>query len=160
MLIRPYIAGEEEELRRVFLSSVHQCAIRYYRSDQIHAWAPDTYDFEDWYNRISMLNPFVAVIDGQIVGYADVQGSGYIDHFYVAGPFSGKGVGTALMRRIHEAALSQNVSRLYADVSLSAEAFFVINGFTVENRKTVIVRGVELQNTRMSKILFAKPQLL
>lgn len=160
MLIRPYIAGEEEELRRIFLSSVHQLACSHYTADQLHAWAPDNYELEDWCNRISMLKPFVAIIDGQIVGYADVQSSGYIDHFFVAGPYSGKGVGSALMHRIHESATSQAISSLFADVSLSAQAFFESNGFTIENRKTVVVRGVELQNARMSKKLFATPHLL
>jgi putative acetyltransferase len=120
MLIRRYIAGEEKELRRVFLSSVHQLASKHYRADQIHAWAQEIFDFQDWCNRISTLKPFVAVIDGQIVGYADVQDSGYIDHFYVAGPFSGKGVGKALMRRIHETAVSQAILTLSANVGLSA----------------------------------------
>jgi mRNA-degrading endonuclease RelE of RelBE toxin-antitoxin system len=28
---------------------------------------------------------FVAELNGELVGYADVQGNGYIDHFFVSG---------------------------------------------------------------------------
>jgi hypothetical protein len=31
------------------------------------------------------IRPFVAEDEGHIVGYADIQPSGYIDHFFVAG---------------------------------------------------------------------------
>ncbi|KAA8701490.1 GNAT family N-acetyltransferase [Pseudomonas cannabina] len=45
------------------------------------------------------MNPFVAVLDDHIVGYADVQASGYIDHFFVSGFHARQGIGQRLRRR-------------------------------------------------------------
>lgn len=152
-MIRPYQAGDEDALREVFHSSVHQLASRCYTAEQVAAWAPDSYDHEEWFELIARLQPFVAMVGKRIAGYADLQSSGYIDHFYVAGPFAGQGVGDALMRHIHAAAESQSIRNLSADVSLSAERFFSAHGFTVETRRVVVVRGAELRNARMSKEL-------
>src|SRR3546814_9457035 len=40
MLIRNFIPGEETELRRVFMSSVHELARGFYTPEQLDAWAP------------------------------------------------------------------------------------------------------------------------
>lgn len=71
----------------------------------------------------------------------------------MAGDYAGRGVGRALMARIHQAAEQAAMPRLWADVSLSAEAFFSRSGFAVETRQQVEVRGVVLANARMGKSL-------
>ncbi len=70
-------------------------------------------------------------------GYADLQESGYIDHFFVAAEFSGQGVGSLLMQRIHEAASQRHIAILFADVGLTAEAFFQHRGFAVVSCQSV-----------------------
>src|SRR3546814_9315177 len=84
MLIRYFIPGEETELRRVFMSSVHGLARGFYTPEQLDAWAPVVHDKQDWANRIAALRPFVATIEDRVAGYADLQDSGYIDHFFVS----------------------------------------------------------------------------
>jgi putative acetyltransferase len=152
--IRPYQAGDEEALRAVFRSSVDDLAAPYYTAEQLSAWAPQSYDEREWAERIARLRPFVAIVEHRIAGYADLQPSGYIDHFFVAGAFARRGVGNALMRHIHAVADSRSTHCLAADVSLSAEKFFATHGFTVETRRIVVVRNVELPNARMIKHLF------
>lgn len=73
-------------------------------------------------------------MDGCIAGFADLQPSGYIDQFFVAGPYAGRGVGRALMEQIHQATEQVGRARLWADVSLCAEPFFSRSGFAVEAR--------------------------
>ncbi|TMN96988.1 hypothetical protein CWB66_17410 [Pseudoalteromonas sp. S558] len=45
---------------------------------------------------MSAINPFVAILNGEVVGHADVQGDGYIDHFFCHWKHQGKGIGKAL----------------------------------------------------------------
>jgi len=155
MIIRNFIPGEEETLRDVFASSVRDLAGNFYTPEQINAWAPIAYDRQEWASKLARLRPFVAVSDGQVAGYADLQGSGYIDHFFVSGKFPGRGIGSALMSHVCGVAVSRGLSELSADVSLSAESFFFKNGFVVVERQTVVVRGVQLANARMRKELLA-----
>lgn len=137
------------------MSSVHELASGFYTKEQLDAWAPSAYDEQRWAEKIAALRPFVAVVDGRVAGYADLQDSGYIDHFFVEGPFAGRGVGTALMARIHEAAAERVIPTLSADVSLAAESFFSRHGFSVAKRQSVVTRGVSMDNSFMVKQLLA-----
>lgn len=157
MLIRDFRAGEEAALRSVFFSSVHELAHQDYSPEQLEAWAPRQYDERLWAQRIREIKPFVAEIEGRVVAYADLQASGYMDHFFVAGSHAGHGVGRALMAHIHQAALQRRIAELFSDVSMTAEPFFARHGFIVELRKPVVIRGVTLFNARMRKQLVAKP---
>lgn len=155
--IRPFHPGEEHELRQVFMSSVHTLAYPFYSQEQLNAWAPAAFARDSWRERIAAMNPFVAVVRGRIAAYAGVLESGCIDHFFVRGEFAGVGVGSALMRHLQRAAAERGLACLHADVSLAAEAFFLRSGFTVQQRQTVVVRGVRLDNVRMGKQL-ARPR--
>lgn len=151
--IREFKIGDEASLFNIFLSAVHEIASRDYTAEQIQAWAPDDISPELWADHIRALRPFVAIIDGDIVGYADIQPNGYIDHFFVSGRHARRGIGTKLMIRIHESAKAQGICELTADVSNTAEPFFASHGFQVEERRFPIRRGVTLQNALMRKKL-------
>ena len=141
------------ELRVVFYTSIHMNAKGFYSESQLDAWAPESYDKNAWYRRMVKLQPFVAVSTEGIVGYADLQADGYIDHFFVRGGFAGKGVGTILMGRILELASLREISRLYSEVSLAAQGFFSRNGFKILRRQVVTKGDVELENAAM-ELLF------
>jgi len=151
MIIRPCREGEEGALRQVFLSAVHGTASRDYRPDQVEAWAPLQVGPEAWAGRIRAIRPYVAEEGGVILGYADLQPDGTIDHFFIAAEAGGKGVGSALMGRIVETALERGIPALYSEVSLTARAFFERWGFVMETAQTVVKRGVPLENFKMRR---------
>lgn len=156
MHIRRYAEGEETSLREIFRSSVRGLACQQYTPPQIDAWSPPDERAElraQWVERIQANQPWVVEVDGRLAAFADVQDSGYIDHFFVAAEFAGRGIGKALMRHLHEVALSRGTARLCAHVSLTAEPFFRHAGFIVEMRQRPTIRGVELDNAVMSKLL-------
>lgn len=151
--LRPFRNGDEAALRAVFYSSVHVLARRHYSAAQLAAWAPRLYDGAQWRARMHANQPFIAELDGAIAGYADLQASGYIDQFFVAGAYGGRGVGKALMAHIHQQAERRGVRELFSDVSLAAELFFRKSGFAIQARQQVDVHGVVLANARMRKAL-------
>ncbi|MFJ2989593.1 GNAT family N-acetyltransferase [Collimonas sp. NPDC087041] len=153
MEIRRFKIGDEAALFRVFFSAIHGIASRDYTPDQIEAWAPSDLDPKLWVSRVRGIRPFVAEADGEIVGYADVQPSGYIDHFFVSGDHARQGIGSLLMRRIHQEAKLLGVDELTSQVSKTAEPFFVLHGFHVVERRFPICSGVTLQNALMRKTL-------
>ncbi|MGQ2978798.1 MAG: GNAT family N-acetyltransferase [Polaromonas sp.] len=153
MLIRNFRPGDAPLLRTVFHSSVHQLAARDYTPEQREAWAPPDHDAAQWAARLQANQPFVAELDGALAGFADLQDSGYIDQFFVAPACAGRGVAKALMARIHQSAASRGITALFADVSLTAEPFFIKSGFAIERRQQVERAGVVLANARMWKVL-------
>jgi putative acetyltransferase len=157
MHIRDFRIGDEMALYAVFHSAVHQLASQHYTSDQIDAWAPRTIDQGLWAQRMQSMRPFVVEQAGHIVGYADVQASGYIDHFYVSGAHARQGVGTMLMNRIHQAAYMQAIKVLTSEVSRTAQRFFQRLGFVVIEQGAPVVRGVVVPNALMRKELVTEP---
>lgn len=153
MLIRNFRPDDAPLLRAVFHAAVHQLAARDYTPEQCEAWAPLAHDAAQWAARVQARQPFVAQWGGEVAGFADLQDSGYIDLFFVAPAFAGRGVAKALMAHIHGSAAGRGITALCADVSLTAEPFFIQSGFTVERRQQVERAGVVLANARMSKVL-------
>ena len=123
--IRKFQATDTAALRALFVETVHQVNSRDYNASQIAAWAPLSYDFATWLARLSAINPFIAELDGVIVGYADIQADGYIDHFFCHAQYQRQGVGKALMHKLLETAQQQGNARLYVHVSITAKPFFV-----------------------------------
>lgn len=153
MLIRKCSAGEALELRKVFHSSVHELARHEYSAGQRAAWAPDEFDPEAWVAVIRSLDPWVVVVHGEIVAYADLQPDGYIDHFYVSGQQGRKGYGSALMAHVLAEANARRLAVLHAKVSLSAQPLFLKHGFCIRAVNTFMLRGVEISNATMVKQL-------
>ena len=158
MHIRPCATGEEIALCAVFKSSVRGLARRHYTAAQIEAWAPGEESAElreQWIRRIQVNQPWVAEVNGKLAAFADVQPSGYIDHFFVAAEFAGQGVGNALMLHLHEVARCAGIDTLFSHVSLTAQPFFRRHGFEVDKEQRVMIRGVELENAVMRKAMTA-----
>lgn len=78
-------------------SAIHTQCIKDYSPEQLKAWAPanvknvnenillDDSFHKNWHAKVNALDPFVAKLNNQIVGYADLQPDGLIDHFFVHG---------------------------------------------------------------------------
>ncbi len=151
--LRAVQPGDGPALRAVFESAIRGTARRDYSQLQVDTWAPRDYDPATWALRVQGIRPFVALVDGRVAGYADLQASGYIDHFYVAAEAGGRGVGGRLMRRILARADELGLGELASHVSITAQPFFAHFGFEVVEHRVVDVRGVEMRNAAMRRIL-------
>jgi putative acetyltransferase len=153
MLVRNFKIGDEPALHQVFLSAIHCIAINDYTLEQVEAWAPRNLDPVLWADRMRGIAPFVAELEGRPIGYADLQASGYIDHFFVSAPFARQKVGSQLMHRIHEEATIKGIRLLTSDVSRTAQPFFKHWGFEVIEERRPVRRGVIIPNALMKKEL-------
>lgn len=155
LTIRPYRPGDAAALHGIFFAAIRASACGFYTVEQTRAWASDEFDLGLWTARIESIQPFVAFLGEEAVAYADVQRDGYIDHFFVSPTHSRQGIGSALMVRLHESASGYGTKTLHSHVSLAAQAFFLRHGFHIVERQRVTIRGVALDNARMSKALAA-----
>lgn len=147
--IRRYNPGEESALFNVYFTAIHLVASREYSPEQIQAWAPPDLDTILWEEKIRAINPFVAELKGELVGYADLQASGYIDHFFVSGNHARCGIGTSLMEHLLEEARLVGLPELTSDVSRTAQPFYEKFGFVVVEHRKPQLRGVIVPNAFM-----------
>ncbi len=150
--IRQYVSADAEFLRLIFFNTVRRVNSRDYNQTQIIAWAPTKHDTAAWAARMTNIRPFVAELDDEVVGYADLQPDGFIDHFFCHHAHQGEGVGRALMEHIFRVGAQRGVVRYYAHVSITARPFFERFGFRVVRQQQVVLRGVALTNYLMERI--------
>ena len=150
--IRKAAPGEETMLWELYHDTIHHVACRDYSPEQLQAWAPDEIDPERWREKIEQIAPFVCLHEETIVGYADLQSDGLIDHFFVHHRWQRRGVGRRLMERLEQDAARKQLQYLHAHVSKTARPFFESHGFVVLQEQQVNVHGVTLTNFKMQKL--------
>ena len=153
MNVRKYLSGEEECIWNIFYNTIHNINTQDYSIEQVEAWAPLNLDESAWANKIIEINPYVVVIDSKIVAYADLQESGYIDHFYCHHEYQRQGIGSFLYSYIEQIAKSKNISMLNSNISITAKPFFESRGFIVTKKQFLNRRGHKLTNFKMTKEL-------
>jgi putative acetyltransferase len=157
MRLRKYRPQDVSELANIYYHTIHNINTHDYSKEQINAWAPEScLELEGWKKKWEKLPPIVATIDNQIVGFAEFEDDGHIDCFYVHHQFQSKGVGSALMKEIEQQALQKNISKIFAEVSITAKPFFLSKGFRVTKEQLKKIRGADLKNFVMEKNLEGK----
>lgn len=151
VVIRDYTETDAEALWCLFYNTVMQVNAQDYTQSQLNAWAPRSFDPSVWADMLSNTAPFVAVLDNIVVGYADLQSDGLIDHFFCHHKYQGQGIGRALMLEIVMNAKTKGIQQLYAHVSKTAVPFFTQHGFILEKAQEVRVRGEVLTNYMMTR---------
>ena len=147
--IRKFSRGDEKELWELFYNTIHNVNIRDYNKTQVSAWAPDDLDIDFAVKKFRDIDPFVVINDGKIIGYADIQSDGYIDHFYCHHEFQGQGVGSMLFATLEKEARKNGILDMYSNVSITARPFFEAMGFSVEKEQLIRVGDQQLKNYRM-----------
>jgi len=156
MEIRRYELGEEVAIWCVYFAATRESIARDYHPDLIERWAPNDRDMNDWAERLRHKNPFVAVVEAQIIGMAEIEADGFIDNFYVHPRWQGRGTGKALLARLQCEAIKRGASLIFADVSVTAKPFFLSQGFTVTSANFNVILGHSAPNFRMQKSLGSK----
>lgn len=148
--VRRFRVDDIPALFDLFHGTVHRVNGRDYTPEQIRAWAPGEMNASRW---ATLAGRFAVVAEcaGRATGFADLEPDGHIDRFFTHADFQGRGVGSAMMAAILSEAERLGVSRLFAEVSITAKPFFERHGFVVLAEQQVAVRGVTLANYRMER---------
>ena len=148
MILRRYKSSDRNAIISLFRETVHTVNRKDYTRDQCDAWAPAEIDVGPWDALLSSHLTLVAVEGETIVGFADMDETGYLDHLYVRAGFLRRGIATALCD-----ALESTIPRqLYPpQASIPSRPFFEARGYTVVKEQQVRRHGVLLTNYVMQK---------
>jgi len=139
-----------EEMTKLFYLTVHTINAKDYTKEQLNAWATGKIDFDEWNNTLSEHYSVVAVENNIIVGFGDIDKSGYLDRLYVHKDYQRQGIATAICNRLEQAV---KVNKIVTHSSITAKPFFEQSGFITIKEQQVIRNGVALTNYIMEKQL-------
>ena len=148
MILREYTKTDCAELAELFYDTVHTVNAKDYTQEQLDAWATGKVNLEAWNESFQAHHTVVAEMDGKIVGFGDIDETGYLDRLYVHKDYQRRGVATAICD-----ALEQNTeaAEFTTHASITARPFFEKRGYTVAREQQVERRGVWLTNFVMKK---------
>lgn len=151
--IRSYEKKDVYEIVRLFYETVRSVNRSDYSKEQVEAWVPEVPDVVAWHARMSARKTLVAVENGEVIGFAELEENGYLDMLYLRKDVLGRGVGLRLYRAVEDEARNLGLGRISTEASITARPFFERQGFRVVRRQTVRRRGVGLTNFVMEKRL-------
>ncbi|MGN0539911.1 MAG: GNAT family N-acetyltransferase [Candidatus Fimenecus sp.] len=146
MVIRKYETGDCTEILRLFYDTVHTVNAKDYTVEQLDAWAPKNLDTARWDASLSANYTLVAVKNEKIVGFGDIDKSGYLDRLYVHKDFQCQGIASAICDELEK---SCDADRISTHASVTAMPFFEHRGYKVIKTRYVKRHGIELRNYLM-----------
>lgn len=149
MWIRRYEPEDLGQITALFYDTVHAVNAADYAPEQLDAWADGAPDLDRWNGSLLAHHSLVAV-EGRdlIVGFGDIDGTGYLDRLYVHKDRQGLGIATALCDQL-ERAVDALVITTHA--SITARPFFEGRGYRVLREQRVERHGVRMTNYVMEK---------
>ena len=153
--IRDYEEKDAPEIVRIFYETVRTVNRSDYSQEQVEAWAPEIPAAFAWHERMSSRKTLVAVEKDEVVGFAELEGDGHLDMFYLRKDVVGHGVGKLLYRAVEQEARERRLGRISTEASITARPFFERQGFRMMREQIVRRQGVGLTNFVMQKRLEA-----
>ncbi|MBY6951194.1 GNAT family N-acetyltransferase [Clostridium botulinum] len=153
MNIRMYQLEDCREIVELFYNTVHSINSRDYNSAQLDVWAPKEIDIVSWDKSLSQHYSVVAEENGVIIGFGDLDATGYFDRLYVHKDYQGIGVATTIANELERYAQENHISIVTTNASITAKPFFEKRGYEVIKEQFVERNGQFLKNFIMKKVL-------
>lgn len=147
MTIREYNPVDCVEIARLFYDTVHTVNAKDYTQEQLDVWATGTVDMEKWNQSLSEHYSLVAVENEVIIGFGDIDDTGYLDRLYVHKDYQRQGIATVICDKLERMAEGSIVTH----ASITAKPFFEKRGYKVLKEQSVERQGVFLTNYVMER---------
>lgn len=147
MFIRAYQSSDCNELAELFYNTVHTVNAKDYSKEQLDVWVPGQMDLDNWNQSFQEHESMVAVDDGVIVGFGDIDSEGYLDRLYIHTDYQRRGIASALCDYLEQAVRGNVVTH----ASITARPFFERRGYEVVKEQQVERKGIFLTNYVMIK---------
>jgi putative acetyltransferase len=147
MIIKKYKPTYCKELIQLFYDTVHTINAKDYSKKQLNAWATKNIDPEKWNQSLTEHYSIVAIEDEIIVGFGDIDQTGYIDRLFVHKNYQRQGVATAICDQLEQKAKG----KVYTNASITAKPFFEKRGYKVIKKQEIKKQNIVLINFVMEK---------
>ena len=135
MDFRAYAASDAEATLVIFLRAVRETALAHYSPEQVAAWAADSGDLDSWSAARAAVHTQLAIVDGHVAGFTDLNERGYIDMLFVDPDFGRQGIGSALLASMVALARERGLPKLTTFASLTSRPVFERQGFMITGER-------------------------
>lgn len=150
MVIREYKGSDCKEVSELFYNTVHTINAKDYTKEQLDVWASNDIDLEKFNKSLIENYSLVAVENKIIIGFGDIDKTGYLDRLFVHKDYQNRGVATAICDRLEQKMLK---GKVITHSSITAKPFFEKRGYKVIKEQQVERKGVLLTNYIMEKVI-------
>lgn len=148
MKLREYKTSDCERMAELFYQTVHSVNAKDYTKEQLNAWATGKVDLQEWNNSFLKHKTIIALENEEIVGFGDIDESGYLDRLYIHKNYQGKRIASAICDELE---YSVKGKRITVHASITAKPFFEHRGYRVILEQEVVRCGIALKNYVMVK---------
>ena len=148
MIIRKYKSTDCKYLAQLFHDTVHSVNSKDYSKEQLNAWATGDIDLKQWDESFKKNYTIVALENNIIVGFGDIDKTGYLDRLYVHKDYQGKKIATLILAELEK---KVKPCKIITYASITAKPFFESRGYEVVKENVVIRNNVYLSNYIMEK---------
>lgn len=152
MEIRKYRVEDLEEIVQLFNETIQTVNRKDYSQEQVEVWSNRYVHLRENSAFFERLYTIVAVEGKQIVGYGNIDETGYLDHLFVHKDFQNQGVATVICDELEMYAKKIGIQKISVHASITAKPFFEKRGYAVKKEQQVEMEGVKLTNYVMEKI--------
>lgn len=147
-MIRKYISSDCEQIARLFYETVHSVNAKDYTPEQLDVWATGNVDTREWDRSFCEHYTVVCAESELILGFGDIDKTGYLDRLYVHKDYQRRRIASALCDELERAV---EVPVITTHASITAKGFFEKRGYNAVREQQVIRSGIALTNFIMVK---------
>lgn len=147
MEIRRYQQADCQAVAELFYKTVHTVNASDYTKAQLAVWATGEPDLKQWNQSLQSHFSVVALENDTLIGFGDIDQTGYLDRLFVHADYQRRGVATAICHQLEQAV----AGRIVTHASITARPFFESRGYQVVREQQVARQGVLLTNFVMEK---------
>ena len=152
MLIRLYSSSDLKQIIKLFRETVTEVNAADYTEEQCKAWVSAADDPDGWGRSLAANYTVVALEDGGIIGFGDIDSLGYLNRLYIHKDHQRKGAATLIVGALEEHAFtSRGLDMVYTQASITARPFFLRRGYGIKSENRTARQGRILLNYSMEK---------
>ncbi|MGN0339054.1 MAG: GNAT family N-acetyltransferase [Lachnospira sp.] len=149
MYLRMYNTSDCEFLAELFYQTVHNVNAKDYTKEQLDVWATGNENLDEWDKTFLEHFTIVAIKNDNIVGFGDIDETGYLDRLFVHKDYQRQGIASAICDELEQRV---NANKIITHASITAKTFFEQRGYRVIKGQQVIRNGISLTNYVMEKL--------
>lgn len=151
MSIRRYESRDCNDIIKLFYDTVHTINSKDYAEDELNSWAPKDIDISLWDKSFLKNYTIVFILDNVIVGFGDINETGYLDRLYIHKDYQRRGIAKKIVDNLECYVKKFGVDYITTEASITAKPFFERMGYKIIKEQQVEKREEYLTNYIMKK---------